>query len=248
MPRRLRRTRRRPSRPARRQLRQPPDQRTDYHRRGPLRHAARRCRLAFGKLNPYQYGVLPVLVVIQNDSDKAIRLDRLKVEYVGPNRDRVEATPAKDVRYLQAAAAAQRDRAVRRAKSKCSRPRRIRWTRGRSKAARCPRRCSRPDNPPAASSISRRACSRRHPLPERALRSGHRQRDLLLRTSPAAVNRCGTDDREASSVNALQRKRWSAPPLNVLIVSNAPAGELSPPIFATTAASPSAIGEGAGAH
>ena len=57
--------------------------------------------LAFGKLDPNQYGVLPVLVVIQNDSDKAIRLDRLKVEYAGPNHDRVEATPAKDVRYLR---------------------------------------------------------------------------------------------------------------------------------------------------
>src|ERR1035441_5711200 len=42
--------------------------------------------LAFGKLNPNQYGILPVLVVIQNDSDKAIRLDRLKVEYLGPNQ------------------------------------------------------------------------------------------------------------------------------------------------------------------
>src|ERR1035438_4429682 len=27
--------------------------------------------------------------------------DRLKVEYQGPNHDRVEATPAKDVRYLK---------------------------------------------------------------------------------------------------------------------------------------------------
>ena len=57
--------------------------------------------LAFGKLNPNQYGVLPVLVVIQNDSGQAIRLDRLKVEYAGPNHERVEATPAKDVRYLK---------------------------------------------------------------------------------------------------------------------------------------------------
>jgi hypothetical protein len=58
-------------------------------------------KTAFGKLDPYQYGILPVLVVIQNDSDKAIRLDRLKAEYVGPNRDRVDATPARDVRYLR---------------------------------------------------------------------------------------------------------------------------------------------------
>ena len=58
-------------------------------------------KAAFGKLDPYQHGVLPVLVVIQNDGDKAIRLDKLRAEYVGPNRDRVEATPAHDVKYLQ---------------------------------------------------------------------------------------------------------------------------------------------------
>jgi hypothetical protein len=58
-------------------------------------------KLAFGKLEPVQYGILPVLVVIQNDSSKAIRLDRLKAEYVGPNRERIDATPAKEVRYLR---------------------------------------------------------------------------------------------------------------------------------------------------
>src|SRR5689334_11550902 len=56
---------------------------------------------AFGKLDPYQYGVLPVLVVIQNDSDKTIRLTGIKAEYTGPNRDRVDATPAREVRYLK---------------------------------------------------------------------------------------------------------------------------------------------------
>ena len=61
---------------------------------------ADKVKLAFGKLEPNQFGILPVLVVIQNDSGKAIRLDRLKVEYQGPNHDRVDATPAKDVRYL----------------------------------------------------------------------------------------------------------------------------------------------------
>ena len=45
--------------------------------------------VAFGKLQPSQWGILPVLVVIQNDSDKAIRLDRIKVEYIGPNREHV---------------------------------------------------------------------------------------------------------------------------------------------------------------
>ena len=56
-------------------------------------------KVAFRKVDPYQYGVLPVLVVIENDSDVSIKLDRLKAEYVGPNGDRVDATPAKDVRY-----------------------------------------------------------------------------------------------------------------------------------------------------
>ena len=59
-------------------------------------------KTAFGKLDPYQYGILPVLVVIQNDSGKTIRLEKLKAEYVGPNHDRVDATPARDVRYLRA--------------------------------------------------------------------------------------------------------------------------------------------------
>jgi len=57
-------------------------------------------RPVFGKHNPYTYGVLPVLVVIQNDSPKTIKVQSLEAVWMGPNRDRVEATPAKDVRYL----------------------------------------------------------------------------------------------------------------------------------------------------
>src|SRR5207302_7206233 len=63
-----------------------------------------KAKAAFGKLNPYQYGILPVLVVVQNDGDKAIKLDRLKVEYVDPtdaNHGRVDATPAREIRYLR---------------------------------------------------------------------------------------------------------------------------------------------------
>jgi hypothetical protein len=58
-------------------------------------------KAAFGKLDPYQQGVLPVLVVIQNDGKDTLRLDRLKVEYVGPSGTRVIATPPKDVRYTR---------------------------------------------------------------------------------------------------------------------------------------------------
>jgi hypothetical protein len=57
-------------------------------------------KAAFGKLDPYEFGVLPVLMVIQNDTAKAIRLDRIKVEY-GAGRNRVVAIPAKEVRYFK---------------------------------------------------------------------------------------------------------------------------------------------------
>lgn len=57
-------------------------------------------RPVFGKHNPYTYGVLPVLVVIQNDSPKTIKVQSLQAVWAGPNGDKVEATPAKDVRYL----------------------------------------------------------------------------------------------------------------------------------------------------
>ena len=63
--------------------------------------AGDKVKTAFGKLDPYEYGILPVLVVMQNDSGQTIRLDRMKATYVGPGGDRVEATPAKDVRYTR---------------------------------------------------------------------------------------------------------------------------------------------------
>lgn len=58
-------------------------------------------RPAFGKLNPNKYGVLPILVVIQNDSNQAIRTDNLRVDYVAPDGSHVEATPPQDVRFLE---------------------------------------------------------------------------------------------------------------------------------------------------
>jgi|SRR5208283_627946 len=64
--------------------------------------AGDKVRAAFGKLMPYDYGVLPVLVVIQNDSRESIRLDRMNAEYVGPHGSRVTATPSGEVRYANA--------------------------------------------------------------------------------------------------------------------------------------------------
>jgi len=59
-------------------------------------------KAAFGKLDPNRYGVLPVLVIIENRGEQALSLERLRVEYIMPDRRRVEATPANEVRYVRA--------------------------------------------------------------------------------------------------------------------------------------------------
>ena len=59
-------------------------------------------RAAFGKLIPYQYGVLPVLVAFQNDSGQTIQIKNMRAEYVLPDGQRVVAVPAHDVRYAKA--------------------------------------------------------------------------------------------------------------------------------------------------
>ncbi len=58
-------------------------------------------KAAFGKLDPYVYGVLPVLVVIQNDGGQTLRLKDMKAEYVGPGGSRIPATPASEVKYAR---------------------------------------------------------------------------------------------------------------------------------------------------
>ena len=59
-------------------------------------------RAAFGKKNPYQYGILPVLVIVQNDSAKALRLD-LKTEYVDPDGRHIDSVPASELQYIAVA-------------------------------------------------------------------------------------------------------------------------------------------------
>jgi hypothetical protein len=59
-------------------------------------------KTAFGKVNPYMHGVLPMLVVIQNDSGKSLRLDGIQVNYVGPDRSKIENIPALEVKYVGA--------------------------------------------------------------------------------------------------------------------------------------------------
>lgn len=60
-------------------------------------------RPAFGKHNPYKYGVLPVLLVMKNDTGKALRVDRLRAVYVMPDNTRIESTPAGELRSLHGA-------------------------------------------------------------------------------------------------------------------------------------------------
>ena len=58
---------------------------------------------AFDKLDPNRYGVLPVLVVMQNDSGEALRLDEMRVSYVRADGRTYGAVPADEVRYLRGA-------------------------------------------------------------------------------------------------------------------------------------------------
>ncbi len=60
-------------------------------------------KAAFGKHNPYDYGVLPILVIIENHSPKAVRLDRLQAAYDTHVNGRVEATPPRELQYLRGA-------------------------------------------------------------------------------------------------------------------------------------------------
>ncbi len=56
-------------------------------------------RPAFGKANPNKYGVLPVLVILENGTGKALRLS-LQADYIGPDGKHVDATPASDVTFI----------------------------------------------------------------------------------------------------------------------------------------------------
>jgi hypothetical protein len=59
-------------------------------------------KIAFNEVDPYQYGFLPVLLVISNDSDAILRLDKLRVQFVRSNRQAYEPTAAADVARYRA--------------------------------------------------------------------------------------------------------------------------------------------------
>ena len=57
--------------------------------------------MAFGKLNPNKYGVLPVLVILENETGKALRLD-LTAEFVTADNKHVSALSVDEVQHLGA--------------------------------------------------------------------------------------------------------------------------------------------------
>jgi len=60
-------------------------------------------KTAFGKVNPNAHGILPILVVLENNSPNTIRLERMKLEYTAQGSVKIENTPAAEVRFLRGA-------------------------------------------------------------------------------------------------------------------------------------------------
>ena len=54
----------------------------------------------FGKTDPNKYGILPVLLVIQNDTKQTLSLERIRVEYLTATGDKLQSTPPRDVPYI----------------------------------------------------------------------------------------------------------------------------------------------------
>ncbi|MDR3717344.1 MAG: hypothetical protein P4K98_00980 [Bryobacteraceae bacterium] len=54
----------------------------------------------FGKVNPNEHGVLPVLLIIENKGNQNLLLDQMKIQFMAPGGIRLDPTPAKDLPYL----------------------------------------------------------------------------------------------------------------------------------------------------
>ncbi len=57
-------------------------------------------RPVFGKINPNEYGVLPVLLIVENKSNQNLLLDQMKIQFMAPGGIRLDPTAAKDLPYL----------------------------------------------------------------------------------------------------------------------------------------------------
>ncbi len=63
--------------------------------------SAEQTKPPFGKLNPNVHGVVPILLVMQNEGKNVIKLDGLKVEYIDSRKNRLMSIPAQELPYLK---------------------------------------------------------------------------------------------------------------------------------------------------
>lgn len=59
---------------------------------------------AFGKVNPYEEGALPILVAMTNEGKQTIDVSKLRFRYLAPDGTKADALPASEVKYLKAPA------------------------------------------------------------------------------------------------------------------------------------------------
>lgn len=52
---------------------------------------------AFGKTDPAKLGVLPILVLVANDSDRVVQLEKMRVELITADRQILDAVSSEDV-------------------------------------------------------------------------------------------------------------------------------------------------------
>jgi len=58
-------------------------------------------KAAFGKLNPYEHGILPVLVLFKNGGTKTLNLEHARFQYLVPGSRKLDETPAEDISRLK---------------------------------------------------------------------------------------------------------------------------------------------------
>ncbi len=58
-------------------------------------------KAAFGKVNPYEHGILPVLLMFKNESKKTLNLELARFQYLVPGSRKLDETPVEDIARLK---------------------------------------------------------------------------------------------------------------------------------------------------
>ncbi|MCX6608139.1 MAG: hypothetical protein NTV52_31750 [Acidobacteria bacterium] len=58
-------------------------------------------KAAFGKVNPYEHGILPVLLLFKNEGKKTLNLELARFQYFVPGSRKLDETPAEDLARLK---------------------------------------------------------------------------------------------------------------------------------------------------